>query len=90
MGKRGDNKPIFTLYDFKILKCLIKNKELKIGEIEDKTNGTNAHIRERINRLEEYGLLKENSRGGRAIFISITPSKKIFVKKLLNFGGKFL
>ena len=89
MGKRGDNKPIFTLYDFKILNCLINNKELKIGEIEKKTNGTSAHIRERINRLREYGLLNESSRGGRAIFISIIFEKRKFVKDLLDFfGGK--
>jgi predicted transcriptional regulator len=89
MGKRGDNKPVFTIYDFRILNCLINNKELKIGEIEEKTNGTSAHIRDRINRLKEYGLLSEVSRGGRAIFISIIPEKKKFVKDLLEFfGGK--
>jgi predicted transcriptional regulator len=91
MGKRGDNRAVFTLYDFKILNCLVKNKELKIGEIENKTNGTNAHIRERINRLKEYGLLKEDSRGGRAKFISLISEKKKFVRDLLNFsGGNFL
>lgn len=89
MGKRGSNKPVFTLYDFRILNALIVKHELKIGEIESKTNGTNYHIRNRINRLKEYGLLEENSRGGRAIFISLVPSQKSFVKKLLNFvkGG---
>jgi hypothetical protein len=85
MGKEGENKPVFTLYDIKILNCLINNKELKIGEIETRTSGTNAHIRDRINRLREYKLLGENSRGGRAIFISIIPSQKRFVKELLNF-----
>jgi predicted transcriptional regulator len=90
MGKGGENKPVFTLYDFKILKCLANNKELKICEIENKTNGTNAHIRNRINRLEEYGLISENSRKGRAIFISIIPDKKKFIKNLLAFfGGRF-
>ncbi len=90
MGERGDNKSVFTLYDFKILNSLLDNKELKIGEIEEKTNGTSAHIRERINRLREYGLLNETSHGGRAIFISIIPEKRKFVADLLKFmEGKF-
>jgi hypothetical protein len=86
MGKRGDNKSVFTYYDLKILNCLLNVKELKIGEIETKTSGTNFHIRERINKLENYGLLQEDSRGGRAIFVSLSPNSKKFVKELLNFS----
>jgi len=86
MGKLGDNKSVFTYYDLKILNCLLKAKELKIGEIENLTSGTNFHIRKRINQLENYGLIKEDSRGGRAIFISINPNSKNFVKELLNFS----
>jgi predicted transcriptional regulator len=84
--KRGNNKSFITCYDLKILGCLLNNRELKIGEIESKTSGTSYHIRERIKRLESYGLIYEKSRGGKAIFISLNPLSKKFVYELLNFS----
>jgi predicted transcriptional regulator len=88
MKKGADNRSILSLTDYKILICLIENKDLNCREVSEKIKISQSKTGKRLIHLKEIGLIKQDGGVGINGIKNNICASKIKIKNFLELIDK--